>query len=843
MQFARLALGGLSLALVLSAMAAAQTPPATAGAAAPATAAAAAPGTSEATPLARFIPQEGLAFYLESAGLNSQPEAWKKTAAYKMLNDTPLGYMLEDVGAQILERGLRYIPVRKVTGAEIVTFVKHIVHHGYVYAINIDGKSADSVQMRLVLRNGAAKDIRPVASRFMGLIMGSGKKELAKKGGGRTVVVSTWTKGNWSWWAEKEDLVLSFMKAEHADAIIEALDGKRPSAVDHPTRAALLKSTQEDFVPVVHAFLDPTVFQGLKGSTGEFFKNVVSILGISRFEMQRGFHENALMNITKVVADKPHKGLFLMFSKKTFEKSALPPMPDGLDGFTILSMDTPKSYEAILSYLRKESPELEKKVTEWVDSIKAKAHIDINKDILPHLGPKIGFYVAPAKTAGTAKKADDTSNAPVAGASPLAIMLASGNLPKVVLIVDVDDSVALGKKLDELMIAVNRNLRELALSTAKAAGDANTGQGGGETAEATKGRRAARPSAFEFTPAGGSSKAWFFSMPSEFGRFPQGVRPTIRLGAKHLVVAINAEEARKALELKETTWQPSGDLAEVVAKLPSNLVFLSLADPRDITPVLLAGLPGLIQASVNASIAASKAAAGGAQANTGGMAGMPGMPGPGGAGAPGVGPQLGGTGPPGFAAGGGAGGPPATGPPGFAPGGGGGGPPGMGPPGFAKGNRPPGGGGGAPGGNPSDEPFRLEVDKSKLPSPSSLRALMFPSSMSVSMEDDGLKIVFREAFPELVSERTVVTAMLQPLIVKMMNSAGFKLNAAAAAGAESAAPAAGAGGPPAGAGGPPAGAGGPPAGAPGAPGGGAGAAPPGARGAGAPGPGAPGTPK
>src|SRR5262249_41725911 len=161
----------------------------------------------------------------------------------------------------------------------------------------------------------------------------------------------------------------------------------------------------------------------------EFFNNAVSILGIARVQTQRGFHGQALMNVTKVVAVKPFKGLFVSFGDKTFEKNALPPMPDGLDGFTILSIDTPKSYAALSAYLKKESPEVEQKITEWVDNIKAKANIDFSKDILAHLGPRIGFYVAPAKTAGTARKADESAQRSE-GVSPLMNFLGGASVPK-----------------------------------------------------------------------------------------------------------------------------------------------------------------------------------------------------------------------------------------------------------------------------------------------------------------------------------------------------------------------------------------------------------------------------
>ena len=71
----------------------AQTPP---GRSASETTAAAQPTATSATPLARFVPRDNLIFYVDFDGLDAHAEAWRKTAAYRMLNQTPLGVMLVD---------------------------------------------------------------------------------------------------------------------------------------------------------------------------------------------------------------------------------------------------------------------------------------------------------------------------------------------------------------------------------------------------------------------------------------------------------------------------------------------------------------------------------------------------------------------------------------------------------------------------------------------------------------------------------------------------------------------------------------------------------------------------
>ena len=90
-------------------------------------------GAADARPLARYVPKENLVLYAEFAGLDAHADAWKKTAAYKMLNQTPLGVMLEEVAAQLLDKGMSYLPNRRLSGTEVVTLVKSVAKNGWVF--------------------------------------------------------------------------------------------------------------------------------------------------------------------------------------------------------------------------------------------------------------------------------------------------------------------------------------------------------------------------------------------------------------------------------------------------------------------------------------------------------------------------------------------------------------------------------------------------------------------------------------------------------------------------------------------------------------------------------------
>src|ERR1039457_4735219 len=53
--------------------------------------------------LARYAPRQDLFFYLEFQGLDAHADAWRKSAAHKLLDDTKLGSLLEDLAIQGFE--------------------------------------------------------------------------------------------------------------------------------------------------------------------------------------------------------------------------------------------------------------------------------------------------------------------------------------------------------------------------------------------------------------------------------------------------------------------------------------------------------------------------------------------------------------------------------------------------------------------------------------------------------------------------------------------------------------------------------------------------------------------
>ena len=87
--------------------------------------------TDVAQPLARYIPAEGLAALVEHAGFDAHPEAWKGTALYRMLSETSLGAMLEDILSQVADHGLRTSNGAPLTGRELVDLLSHLLNQGF----------------------------------------------------------------------------------------------------------------------------------------------------------------------------------------------------------------------------------------------------------------------------------------------------------------------------------------------------------------------------------------------------------------------------------------------------------------------------------------------------------------------------------------------------------------------------------------------------------------------------------------------------------------------------------------------------------------------------------------
>jgi len=763
---------------------------------------------ADVVPLGRFVPKENLFIYVEFAGLNAHTEAWKKTAACKMLMDTPLGGMLEEVSAQLLDNVLSVVPDKKVTGAEIVTLVKNAAQSGFVVAVNANAKNpSDPLLGTIVLRGAASKQIRTISGRLMGWLMGAEAKPKIEFKEGRTIVSVPFgavaPNQGWAWWAEKNDLVVYSRFPAGAETTLATLDGKNPSALDHPLVQELSKP-EGTFHPVFIAFVDAASCPDMPNGLTQAVRQL-NDKGIHRLDVRWGFDDDALVTVARLVAPKPRKLPAAFFDQPTFEKTSLLPLPDGVESFVELSLNPAQLFETINALGLPDA--VKAQIDEFSEEIQSAGKIDLQKDLLAHLGPRMSLYLAPGRSAATTNEESSLETVLSKGLNTMAATSATLSLfPKLTLVAEVKDPVAFGKALDSVIIAINNELKAQAKEKAiqeEAQGDQGAGGGGaarpggrnqgarpGAGGERTKRRRIEDTPAphFQFTPAEANSLANSFVLltptnsPLRFG--PPSFRPTIHLEGKYLAFSLSTDAARAAITaVKRKNWTPSANIQKATEHVPSKLMLLMVSDVAETLPSLLANLPGTLQTTINTSIALSRSQGSADQAGATG-ANRPG--------AMAAGPRMGRRGGPQTAPdprGGGAG------------------------PGAEGGPRSPGNFPGAPnsGGNGPAEAamIQFKIDADKLPKAEDLKSYLFASTLSVTVSDQDIRFVSRSAFPNLASPFGLVSmAVLMPALKS------FTAGQAQQAGASNQPPAAGVpGGPPGGqpqapGGGPPAGPGG-----------------------------------
>src|SRR5262249_2189169 len=184
--------------------------------------------------------------------------AWKNTAAYKMLNETSLGAMIEDITAQVADRALQAGPGAPVSGRELVALLVHLAGKGFAVGVQFNPQPPQPKAAVGVIRDAAKNEVfRRIVGRIPPLNEPAAHR--VEQPGGRTV----WVTDNppIRWWYEKDDFVFSFTADPGGDPAGDALDGKTPGALKHPVRAALTRP-EPGQVPLGLLFVDLAAMKG-----------------------------------------------------------------------------------------------------------------------------------------------------------------------------------------------------------------------------------------------------------------------------------------------------------------------------------------------------------------------------------------------------------------------------------------------------------------------------------------------------------------------------------------------------------------------------------------------------
>ncbi len=499
---------------------------------------------SAAKPLARYVPAKDLIFYFEFDGLDAHAAAWKKSALYKLLNETKLGALIEDLGMQALEHAMAQSPEKgRPKTSEAVGALKALVKDGFVFGMAGGPPRPPSVVF--AVRNAAKNGILALVRR---LDAEDDTKPKTERRGSRTVNIKVEGPSTSAWWAEGDDLVmLSFADTSYND-VVAAIDGKAPSATTHPIRAELAKP-EGGVDPVILAFLDFA-----KIPIPEAAK--VGLDNLKRIDYRVGFQDEALFSVLRVLAPSPRRGFLAMLEQPTFDKSSLPPIPAGLTSWTVFSFAPASFYEKYKALFAMNGPQGGAPLEMFEQNVQQNLGIRFKEDFVGQLGPKWVFYL---------------------NGEPPAQGKAIGKV-RAALLAEVRDQPTLGRTIDKVMAVIMQVMQ----------------------AQAAQNPQARQP---QVQKVAGPTPGYRLVIPP--GTMPpqaaEIIDPTMLIGKKQLVLGLSGAEARGALTGGKT-WTPGPEYAVPFAKLPKDLIALSVDDPRAILPPLVAGIPQMIPA-INAAIA------------------------------------------------------------------------------------------------------------------------------------------------------------------------------------------------------------------------------------------------
>jgi prepilin-type processing-associated H-X9-DG protein len=514
-----------------------------------------------AAPLGHYVPRKDLALFVEFDGMDSNPAAWRASAAFKLWNDTALGTLLEDLCIQVTDLIQESAPPgSRISGSDVVELIKILGRSGFVIA----GFANDAGQVRplLVLRRGDRAQVRQLIQGLAAATAGrtgdqqeKNAPEPVQKAGRKIHTLST----NWVSWAENGDLILA--ERSKADEILAVIDGKQQSALDHPVRLQLAKA-DVDTVPAAVGFVDAAAVRALAPDAIPQWLD-----GLQRIEMRFGFDGKATVTTLRAVAPAPRRGLLALFEQPQFGAAALPPLPAGLSGFSILSIDLVKSYDHVLAEITQDNPS--RAVRLPIPAALAREGLDLRRDLLAHLGPKVALY-------------DQTASG--AGDSPAAMIAA--RLAGLTISIQVRDHGAVAGALDPITGALNRFLRQ------QRAPRRNPGD-----------RMASILSALEFERQIDQKTTYTWKLrPNTLpAPFSEAIRPTVLLGPDQLVISGSREAAERALAAGPR-WQPAEAFVPLVRRLPAEMIYLNIGDLRSATPLLTRLLP-IVARQVNTEMA------------------------------------------------------------------------------------------------------------------------------------------------------------------------------------------------------------------------------------------------
>jgi hypothetical protein len=524
------------------------------------------PAPGDNAPLARYFPRKDLVLYLEWDGLDAHREAWRKTALCRLLNETTTGALYE----QSLDRILDLVRTKQlkinVNGRDLHKLLFHMLRSGFAVGINRPGGPGSTRSVALVIRGAGAGEIRDIAARLPR--SGRGPHALTQhvtKNGRKIDMLESSSVGMTAWWSEGNDLVVSLVVPSGPDAILAAIDGHEPNAVEHPERLGLARGGDAQFEPVGLAFFEMAALPPLPGATAG-----LGLEQIKKLTYRWGLRGEAIESELSAIVPPPRTGIPASFEQRVLDPANLPSLPGGLAGFTVFSLDLERIVRQAMdsdSVGDKEKVRFQANARPpTVETVfQHLTGLALREDLLAHLGTTFTIYNVPSRI-----------NAPIHFFEGLVQGLV--RMPRLALVVDVKNHDQLAKAIDKIVERVNQESR-------------------GQPAVPTRGAIS------QFVRLKNEKNGYVCSVQLPGNVQASGMKPTLILGQKSLVVATSPALARRARDLSETSKSrgvPEGDrLRPGIDSLPAGLTMISVDDTaQSILPELIAALPGMVEANL-----------------------------------------------------------------------------------------------------------------------------------------------------------------------------------------------------------------------------------------------------
>ena len=507
----------------------------------------------EAEVLAHYLPAEGLAGLFEHRGLDAQPDAWKGTAAYKMLNETSLGAMLEDIATQVADRALQAAPGVPISGKETVALLIHLARKGFAVGFLVNPQPPQPRAVVVVIRDAAKNDVfKQVIGRIPPLNEPAARR--VEQPGGRTVWVSDAPPIRW--WYEKDDFVASIAPNNAAtDPVADVLDGKAPSALKHPAYVELSKPIPGQ-VPVGMFFVDlatmvdRSVMPPLGGRAAE-----LGLDSIKRVESRWGIQDKGLVIAVAVQAPRPRRGILALFDQPPMGPGTTVVAPQGVTSFALLSVDPIRFGDAVVAILKQNDPDTAASIGRFAKKFQDRTGLNLRDDLLGKLGPRMAV-MSPGGEGGS-------------------IFGMWFNPPEVGLVAEVKDARRFVTDLDRLMTAANREL--------KAAGALVPPQPGVPSQPGTE--------FAEFRRLKAPELGYILTIPPSVLPTPAGLRPTLMVDVERGKIALATTLPTARRLLPALAWNGAG----VEPGKGRDTVLFVQSDPSGSLPELLANLPSVAQ--------------------------------------------------------------------------------------------------------------------------------------------------------------------------------------------------------------------------------------------------------